>query len=160
MLQLIGAAGLISLALYLAVALSKMEMRRVRQMEGLLLLVRHIRGEIACFRTPVADIYASFQNEALAECGFLAALRERGFYSALMAGRETLYLGGEELAILTAFAEGVGRSYSAEQIALCDYTLRELEKALARRREEAPKRTRVLRTLSLVGGLMLVILLL
>ena len=79
---------------------------------------------------------------------------------ALMAGRETLYLGGEELAILTAFAEGVGRSYSAEQIALCDYTLRELEKALARRREEAPKRTRVLRTLSLVGGLMLVILLL
>lgn len=159
MLQLIGAAGILSLAVYLSIVLSVMEARRVRQIEGLLLLVRHIRGEIACFRTPVGDIYATFHNEALAECGFLAVLRESGFSAALATGRETLYLAEEELATLTAFAEGVGRSYSAEQVALCDYTERELEKALAKRREEAPKRTRVLRTLSLVGGLMLVVLL-
>ncbi len=160
MLQLIGAIGVMALSAYLAFSFSKMEGKRVRQIEGFLLLIRHIRAEIACFRTPVADIYAGFSHAALAECGFLESLRERGFSAALAAGQGELYLEEEEMATLSAFGEGVGRSYSGEQIALCDYTIGELEKALSRRREEAPKRARVLRTLSIAGGLMLVILLL
>ena len=124
------------------------------------MLVRHIRGQICCYRTPIYKIYASFSHKELEECGFLSVLRERGFLAALNECASALYVEGQELSALRAFGTELGKSQTSEELRLCDYTAAELERAVARRREEAPKRTRVLQTLSISGGLMLVILLL
>lgn len=160
MLRLIGAAALLLLSLYVGASLAAMEKKRLRQTEGFLLLVRYIREQISCFRRPLSDIYAGFRNEALDSVGFLPVLANGDFAAALTEARDCLYLEEEELKLLYVFAESVGQSFEEEQRALCAYTERELEKALARRREELPKRVRVLRTLSAVFGGMIVILLL
>ncbi|MBQ8859339.1 MAG: stage III sporulation protein AB [Clostridia bacterium] len=158
--RLIGAAALLLLSVYTGASLAAMEKKRLRQTEGFLLLVRYIREQISCFRRPLPAIYASFSNEALHSAGFLPALAEGDFSSALAEAREGLYLEEEEFKLLFGFGESVGQSFEEEQRALCAYTERELEKALARRREEVPKRVRVLRTLCAVFGGMIVILLL
>ncbi len=155
-----GSLLLVGLSLYGAYSFTLLEHRRVRQTEGFLLLIRYIRTQIACFRPTLGEIYDSFENRALLECGFLAALRERGFSSALRDTRPALYLDEEELKLLATFADEIGRSYSSEELALCDYTAREMEKAMEKRREEAPRRTRVASSLMMTGGLALVFLLL
>ncbi len=160
MLRLIGAAALLLLSLYTGSSLAEMEKKRLRQTEGFLLLVRYIREQISCFRRPLPDIYRDFQSEPLRNAGFLPALAKGDFAAALAAAKDGLYLEEEEIGLLYAFAQSVGQSFEEEQKALCAYTERELEKALARRKEETPKRVRVLRTLSAVFGGMIVILLL
>lgn len=158
--RLIGSLLLIGTFGYLGYYFSMMEGRRVRQTEGFLFLLRHIRTGIVCFANPVEDIYSGFENPALETCGFLPALRTGGFAHALYACRERLYLEEEELRTLHAFSEEVGKSYSHEQAVICDYTIGEMEKALQRRQEEAPRRARAARSLTMCGGLMLLLLLL
>ncbi len=160
MLRTLGIGLILLLTFYLSHSMSVMERQRVRQTEGFLLILRHIRTHISCFRTPLPEIYADFDNPALREAGFLDALADGGFCHALDNCRERLYLDEEEWKVLYNFGGGVGNSYLGEQSSLCDYTLAEMEKAMARRREEAPKRTRVSRTVIICGGFMLVFLLL
>ncbi len=155
-----GSLLLVLLSLYGCYSFSVLEEKRVRQTEGFLLFLRYIRTKISCFRTTVEDIYASFENQALAECGFLDALRQDGFAAALAKARPQLYLDEEELRLLYTFSEALGQSYSEEEVALCDYAASEMEKAMEKRRTEAPRRTRVAHSLVMTGGLTLVFLLL
>lgn len=155
-----GSLLLVGLSLYACYSFSLLEERRVRQTEGFLLLLRYIRTQIACFRATVGDIYTSFENRALTECGFLAALRRIGFSEAMNASRARLYLDEEELRLLSAFGEEIGQGYAEDALALCDYTVSEMEKAMEKRRAEAPRRTRVAHSLVMTGGLVLVFLLL
>lgn len=158
--RMMGAALLLALSLYFCRSLARMEQGRVRQTEGILLLLRSLRTHIACFRTPTDEIYAAFENPALAEIGFLATLREAGLAEALSQHAKQLYLDEEELKLLSSFAEELGKSYCDDQLALCDYAQAQMEAALARRRAEAPARTRATRSLVLTGGLMLILVLL
>lgn len=160
MLQPIGALFLIGASFYLGYHFSVMEGRRVRQSEGFVLLLRHIRAGIVCYASPLGEIYAGFENRALEICGFLPALRAGGFAHALRLCRDRLYIEGEELCCLAAFAGQVGQGYTAEQAGLCDYTIAVMERALQRRQEEAPRRARAARSLTVCGGLMLLLLLL
>lgn len=160
LLRALGMLVLFGVSLCLCRTVSRVERGRVRQAEGFLLLLRHIRTQIACFRTPVGEIYAGFENRALASCGFLAALRRDGFAAALRECRPGLYLGSEELALLAAFGDEVGKSYCEEQLALCDYTVGELESLFTKRRDEESGRTRVAHSLVITGSLMLILILL
>ena len=160
MLKLMGGVLLLGCFSYIGYYVAGMEGRRVRQAEGFLLLLRHIRAGIVCFADPLAEIYHRFENEALEACGFLAALREGGFLHALHACRDCLYITAEEVRILHAFGSEVGKSNTREQAGACDYAIGELEGALRRHREEAPRRARAARSLAVCGGLALLILLL
>ena len=92
-----GAILLFALTLYISVQYTVMERRRLLQNEGLLLLLRHIRTQISCFSSPLPEIYASFENRALADIGFLSLLQAEGLLTALSACEDRLYLEEEEL---------------------------------------------------------------
>ena len=162
--MLVKTMGIIILlcgSLYLCVSFSLFERRRLEQCEGFLLLIRHVKAQIACFHMPLSRIWQTFSSRELERCGFLSALRESGdFEAALDACRGRIWLSEDELGLLRAFAGELGRSYLEEQMACCDYYIGELERAYAQRRTARPARTRLFRSLFLTGGLMLVILLL
>ncbi|MBQ8173825.1 MAG: stage III sporulation protein AB [Clostridia bacterium] len=159
MLRLSGAALILTASLLLAVSLSASEQKKLRRSEGLLLLVRHIREQIGCFHAPLPAICASFSHKELEECGFLSVLQQDGLAAALEKSGPALDLSEEELHPLFSFADSLGRGQTEGELRLCDHTATELEKTLAKRREELPRRTRVLQTLFVSGALMLVILL-
>lgn len=157
----IGALLLLGCSFYLGACLAAVEKWRVRQYEGFLLFVRHIRNSITCFQTPIEEIYAAFANVALERCGLLPALRAGcNLPAALHRCRDSLYVEAEEWRTLSAFASEVGKSYTQEQARICDYTIKELEAALHRQKEEGPRRARGARALAVCGGLALLILLL
>ena len=161
MLFRIGGALLLgSVCLSLSRAAVRAEHARLCQTVGFLLLLRHVRSSISCFRTPLREIWMGFDNAALNECGFLRLLRRDGFSPALSSVRTKLYLGHEELRLLTAFGYELGKSRAEEQLVLCNYTLERLEQLYTRCREEEPRRRRVASTVILTGGLMLILVLL
>ncbi len=154
----LGVIFLLCACLYLSAAAGSFERRRVRQSEGMLMLLRHIRTQISCFRTPIGDIYASFCSDELESCGFLPRLREgEDFCTALQECRQSLLLDEEETDLLAAFGKEVGGSYRDEQVEGCDYYIGELERICRNRREEQPKRVRLARSLVLAGGLLLIL---
>ena len=119
MLLKIFGALLFSLLTFYAAVLSEGSLRRrVLEAEGLLLLLRHIRKEIGCFASPLPEIYADFENEALTSIGFLTRLQNEGLRSAL--ALEALSLEDAERQALMRFADALGGSYRADQLLLCD----------------------------------------
>ena len=161
MVRSLGVILLLSGSLYLCFSFAAFERRRLEQCEGFLLLLRHIKAQISCFRMPLARIFESFQCPELARCGFLQAVQEHGdFAQALRECKGKIWLSGEEMDLLFAFASELGRSYFEEQISLCDYYIGEFEQAYASRRRDLPVRTKLYRSLFLTGALLVVIVLL
>lgn len=157
--KLAGALLIFATSLYLSAQIGLLAQRRMRQTEAFLALLRYIKAQVACFKTPVAEIYQSFQNRVLEECGFLAALRERGLGEALDTCEGALFLSEAEFELLHAFADELGRGFQEEQLDSCDYHIGALEAHYAKQKEELPKRCKIYRTLVLTAGIMLIILL-
>ena len=132
----------------------------LRQAEGFLALLRHIRERIACYRTPAPELFCGFQNPALSRTGFLAALGSADFSHALAAAAERLYLDDEECEALRAFAAGLGSGFAEEELLRCDLAIRHLEAAVAARRDALPRSARLFRTLTVSATAALVLALL
>ena len=160
MSQLVGSLAVLTMALILSLRAAGVLRERLAQLEGFILLLRHIREQIAVFRTPTREILSGFQNEALRRAGFLAAAEERGFAAALYAVRDRLYLDECEEAALSEFAHGLGGGYTEEELARCDLCLGRLTAAAEERRAALPRLARLYRTLMVGGALAVIILLL
>ena len=143
------------LALYF---LTAEERKRVEECEGLTLLLRHLRGQVAAYSLPREEIYATFHHKALERCGFLSLLRERGMGVALSAGKLTM--SEEALRPLYLFAEGEGRRLKEEELTALGLALEGMEYGLTECKRRMPERLRLLRTLVLTGGMMVAVLLL
>ena len=156
-MQFFGAIGVLCLAAYLSFSGGRVFRERLLQMDGLLLLLRHIRERIACFHTPRGEILESFQNPALSRAGFLAAARGGDLAAALAASLDRLYLDEGESAILTEFASGFGAGFAEEELARCDLAIARLEAAITARREALPRTAKLYRTVVVCSALAVII---
>ena len=156
-MQFLGAISVLSLACYLTLCGGRVFRERLLQLDGFLLLLRHIRGEIACFRTPKDEILGRFRNAALARAGFLDAAVGGELSSALDACRARLYLDEGESAILSEFAKGFGTGFASEELARCDLGIARLETAIAARREALPRTAKLYRTVVMCSALAVII---
>lgn len=152
-------AGLVLLMLGVAIAFweaSSREPRKLREAEGILLLLRHIRGQMSSFSLPLPAIYSSFSDPVLEKSGFLLLLREKGLSAALQSGMA--FVPDKEIqALLSQFAEGLGRDFLAEQLSFCDYVMTVYTDHLDRYRQECPKKCRLHRSMVLLFGGMLLL---
>ena len=131
--------------------------RRLKELEAVCALLRYIRENIERFSRPLAQIYASWENPALAETGFLGLLRSSGFAAAVREADWHIPAGERE--ILEQFGEELGKGFREEQTALCRYTEDRLAEALAAMRNDLPGRERLWRTIPLLAALSLILLL-
>lgn len=159
MIGTLGALTVLFLTFYVGFLFSRMQNGRQMRLECFLLLIRFIESEISCYQTPLDDIYRKFEGEALEKCGFLAVLRERGMREALKECRSALCFSDEEYRLLELFACELGKSYREEQLRGCEYYRRMLENYCHEGRQELPARLKLCRSLTVTGGLLLVLLL-
>ena len=155
------AAGLalwISALLFALFYFGGQEKRRVEETEGLVLLLRHVRASVRAYALPKPKIYESFHHKALEKCGFLSLLKQEGLGVALEKGG--LSLKEESLRPLSVFAMGEGGRLTEEELTACEIALDGMEQVLMEAKKKLPERLRLLRTLVLSGGMMVVILLL
>lgn len=146
-MKLLGAVGILLAAAMLAARGGAVFRERIRQLEGFLLLLRHIRDEIGVLHTPTDRIFSGFSHPALARAGLTGACLAGGLSSALRAAAERLYLNREEMAVLEGFADALGSGYTAEEVARCDLAIARLTAALSARRDSLPDAARLFRTL-------------
>lgn len=159
LIKCLGIMTLMTITIYLSFEMTLMEKRKLRQTEGFLLFLRHIRAQISCFCTPLSDIFSSFENDALSECGFLKEAQNGDFATAITRCRSKIYLEEEEINMLSSFASQLGTSYRSEQLEICDYYIGEFENLFTRKREDHPKKSKLCRGVILTGGLMLIVVL-
>ena len=157
-MRAVGVIALLALALLLCRALSEHEARRLRSLDAMLALLRHVKTMILCFRMPLDEIYLCFEDAELEGCGFLRHLREtRDLRSALLCSRGELLLGEALLGRLAELSDAVGRGDGEAAAELCEYYIGELSREAAELRVSAPKRLGLRRSLVVTGMLMLVI---
>lgn len=156
---ILGVILLLCVVGLLCVEIARFEKKRVDELDGFLLFLRHVRGQVSSFSASLPDILQGFSCEALEKVGFLSHL-EDGFSFALEETKDKLALKEEELVPLYQFAKGFGKSYKEDQLSLCDYTIAELEKLVSTVHADAPKRKKLAYTLVVSGSLALVLLLL
>lgn len=154
----IGAMMIVLMTFYVGFLFSRMQRGRQRRLECFLQLIRLIESEISCYQTPLGDIYRHFDGEALESCGFISVLREKGMAAALTECRSALCFSDEEFTLLMDFSAELGKSYREEQLRGCEYYRRMLEGYCAEGREELPRRLKLCRSLTVTGGLLLVVL--
>lgn len=131
---------------------------KLRNNDGLIALIRHIRQKIGFFRSTPAEIYASFENHDLEKAGFCDALRREGLAGALE--RVDCFDLDENCEnALRQFAGQIGKSPLGEQISACDYLLELLEAEQKRLCEEYPAKRKVYSSMGMLFGIMAVILL-
>ena len=155
--RLFGAAAILAVGILLGARGSAAATEHIRQLEGLLLLVRHVRERISCFHTPKERIFLTFRHEALSRIGFLRELCRGDMTAALQACRDSLYLSEEELAILLEFSAGLGQGYLAEELSRCELAAGRLEGALAAAREGLPRTAGIYRTVAVSGALAVIL---
>ncbi len=154
----IGAVLLLAASVGFGLWMIGEEKRKIRELDALLRLVRHIRENIGSLRRPLPRIFSSFPDPALEENGFLPLLRERGFRAAV---EETPWRQEEGVRLALAdFAASLGRGYAEEELSLCRYTEAKLADALAALEKAAPEREKLWRSIPALLALSVVLLLL
>jgi stage III sporulation protein AB len=159
MMGTIGALTILCLTFYVGFLFSRMQNGRQKRLECFLQLIRFIESEISCYQTPLDDIYRRFDGDALEKCGFTAVLRQKGMAAALAECRAALCFSDEEYRLLVDFSGELGKSYREEQLRGCEYYRRMLDSYCNEGRQALPARLKLCRSLTVTGGLLLVVLL-
>lgn len=134
--------------------------RRARQLEAFTALISHIGAEIDSFLAPLDTIYASFDNRTLEECSFMTALRENGGVVAMQICRRSLSLTDSERAELERFFSGLGHHAAGGEAKHCAYFEKRIGELADTARSEYASKGRVCRTLGMLFGIMLTLVLL
>ncbi len=151
---LIGAA-----AVWFSFEQVKRERERLLLLEELYRFIECIRSEITCYLRPISEIPANFSSELLCECGFLCDAVNLGLNKAYIRLEEKFNLKNEEKKLLGRFFSLVGRGYAADEIKLSESVGEELLRIIGRERADAPKRKKLVVTLSGAAAFALIILL-
>lgn len=133
------------------------EEKALCEARGFLLLLRHIRAEIAGLSTPLPQIIAKFDNEALQKCGFLPAAKEKELADALEASKAASALPEKLHRELLAYFSAFGKSFRAEELSRCDSVTASLEEAVREMEAALPKKRRLSRAYALTGSLFLLL---
>lgn len=156
--ELIGAGLILAAALALAHCLCAAERARFSQTEAYLTLFRQIRRQVACYSRSFGEIFRRIEPDLLAACGLDAAAPRDSF--AAMLDEAALSLPPDAERTVREFAREFGQGYLAEQLALCDNAVDELDAISAAARRRLPERLRLIRCACLCGGLAVILLLL
>ncbi len=137
--------------------------RGVRVLSGFLHLIEHVRYEIVTFRTRQADLFLNFEEDALAECGFLTALAAaskqsaHALYDTLLSECTQLPLSAAAKRILTEYAKHLGEYDAEEEGRRADATCGALRECLQAQKAEVENKVRLFRAFGVVASLMLLL---
>lgn len=158
MTRLFGAVIIFFVCSTVGFSASKMYSRRVKELEAFASLISYIGAQIDGFLTPLDRIYATAKSDTLE--GFLKILRQSGGTEAVRLCSKSLHLAHGEYAELEHFFEGLGHHSADEEAKHCAYFEKRIRGYAENARKELPAKGRVCRTVGMLLGVMLALVLL
>ncbi len=159
MIKIVGAVLIFSVCAFTGIFISGRISGRLCLTEGFYLLCVHIKEQISCYRTPLTEIYSSFNNAALDNYGFCTLASKYGGKAALNKLKPELKLPDEVFSCLSEFFGRIGSGSCEEELRLCEFTCDKLSGILQKLTGEYSEKKKLARLLGFAVGIMLVLLL-
>ena len=166
MIKLMGAALCFLASFFIGIFAGKSERERTAQCEAFLELFEYVKNQVGFFLAPTKRIYQSFENETLAQTGFLAALvsheKDEVYFdvwqAALEQCRGSLKLSKSQMEIVKAFGACIGKSNEQLQLKNFDYYIAAMKDETAKQKTEMQKNIKLYRTIGFTVGAAIAIL--
>lgn len=120
---------------------------RLSKIKSVIGFISYIRTQIEYFSHPLSEIYNNYQEMN----DFLLTLTK--------AESNDFGLDKQEFNIIREFFSSLGKGYKKEQISLCDYTIKELNKIYETQERDYPNKIKIFRSMSIFIGVSAIILL-
>ena len=133
---------------------------KTKRVEALSLLIRYIKQRSENFLEPLCEIYRSFYNIALDECGFLDELYKSDFASAYDKFSDMFSLDDFTDNNIRVFASSLGKVPLKEHISSCDLIILEIETKSLEYIKALPREKKLWYGIGSLSGLFVVVLLL
>ena len=160
MIRLFGALMIFLSCSAVGLLSAEMHSRRVSELEAFAALIAYIGAQIEFFLTPLEKIYVTVKDDTLERTSFLKVLREVGGVRALAICRHSLHISQNEYAELERFFEGLGHHSAGEEAKHCTYYEKNIRALATAAREQLPSKKRVCRSVGMLFGVILALVLL
>ncbi len=157
LLKLTGAVLLTCSGIAASHVMNRKESEALRQNEGMMALLRTVRGQIECFARPIPEILSACERKELDACGYFGEDVPKDLLGVI--GQCRRY-DEESVEIVSRFAEEFGRGYREDEVRACDYTLSLLDQRREVLAKELPAKKKRNTVLSVCAALALALLLL
>lgn len=132
--------------------------RTLEELKALTDMISYVRDNIEYRMKPLPDIFNSYTEPYLEECGLLPAVRQTDLRQAW--DKHTFSLTGEAYELVRDFVHEIGSGYRTEELRLCEYTLERLGGILDHARSESSDRQKLYRTVPIMFALSVILILL
>lgn len=133
---------------------------RAKRIEGLASLIRYIKQRSESFLEPLDEIYRSFYDKALYECGFLDELRSKNFSIAYDKFSSLFSFDDFTSTNIRVFALSLGKLPIKEHISSCEMIISEIEEKSAACIKSLPREKKLWCGIGALAGIFIIILLL
>lgn len=155
-LKIFGALVVIISSALVGMILGESVKNRLRSVSLLIDFIETISVSVSLYKTPLDEIFNGIKNAELQNCGFTKHLDGGIFYAAKKSG---LLAADEEVELIRAFDEKIGKGTAEESEKLCSYTISRLKSIEDKLRRELPEKQKVYNTVSVLAGVSAVIIL-
>lgn len=156
-----GAAIIITVCYTFGRFIARDEYEKARALDSLLRLFSYMKRRIYAERAPVFEIFSSFSDAYLEECGFLSIIRSHryGLPSLWKEAVEALRINNELKPELIHFGDELGRLPLDEQLKRIDGITAFINSERDALKEVLPKKQKSIRSFWLLTGILTVIIL-
>lgn len=157
-----GALLLIICSYSFGIFLAKREGERLKAIDSLISLMRYMRRRLQGERVPLFDVFVGFDDEYLEEIGFLTNLRScrNGLNSIWKDSIKSIPLSDEIQRELDIFGTSMGNIPLDEQLKCVDICVAALGEEKKNIQSQLPKKQKSIKTVSLLLGALIAIILL
>ena len=134
-LKLVGTMMLVCSGFAASYELNRRAVAALRQNEGMMSLLRTVRGQIECFARPISEILSASDTRDLLACGYFGEETPSDLLGLLS---QCKVYDRATVKIVLQFAEEFGRGYREDEVRACDYVLSRLEERRVQMAAELP----------------------
>ncbi len=149
MIKILGCILILCASICSCILYEKAEKSKLQNIKEMCEFIKYIRTQIEYFSAPLDKIYSSYEHSS--------ELIDKISANELSSIKE--YFEKDDFKIISSLFYSLGKGLKSEQLALCSYSITELEESYKKKEADFPNKIKVFRAMALFCGFCAIILL-